>query len=245
MVKKETLMNQTKYLINSSGNQTVQICLNENSQIDLVTSYIKDGLLNGEAVILIAKPELRQILKSKMGAFSFNGKNIQELQVQGQIKFFDAESVLSTLRVDGILEEDLFYEGVAMPIYNAKSIYGKVRVFGEMVDILWKERQHDMAIQLESFWKNLFNTQELTFLCTYTLNKLSPNSFDEELERICKYHSHLVPVVDCDLSEQSMDEAIPDIFRAAWNRVVNKLASTSQTKFSPNLLFPGKETSSG
>ena len=246
MVKKEALMNQTKYLINSSGNQTVKICLNESSQVDLVTNYVKDGLLNGEAVIMIAKPELRQILKSKLGAFSFNGQNIQEFQVQGQIKLFDAESVLSTLMIDGILEEDLFHECVAVPIYNAKSNYGKVRVFGEMVDILWKERQHDMAIQLEAFWSDLSNTQEFKFLCTYTLNKLSPNAFDEELERICKYHSHLVPVIDYDLPEYGTDEAMLNIFKAAWNRVVNKLASTGQIQLSPTLLFPpGKEASNG
>lgn len=221
-------MNPTRYLINSSGNHTVQICLNESSQVDLVTNYIKEGLLNGEAVIIIANPKLRQIIKSKMGVFSFNGKNIQELQVQGQIKLFDAESILSTLRIDGVLEEDLFHECVAVPIYNAKSNYGKVRIFGEMVDILWKENQHDMAMQLEAFWNNLSSTQEFKFLCTYTLNMLSPNAYDEKLEQICKYHSHLAPVADYELPEHEVSDSMLTMFWAAWNRVVDKTSNSQK-----------------
>ena len=230
-------MNQTRYLINSSGNQTVQICLNESSQVDLVTRYIKDGLINGESVIVIARPELRQILKSHTDAFSFNGHNIQDLQAQGQIKLFDAESVLSTLRIDGNLEEDLFHECVAVPIFNAKSKYGKVRVFGEMVDILWKQREHDLAIRLESFWRNLSDTQDFTFLCTYTLNNLNFSAYDEELERICKYHSHLIPVVNYDPPINNTNEPISDMFIAAWNRVVNKLVNTGQIQLCPNFIF--------
>ena len=60
-------MNQTRHLTNSSGNHIVQICPTESSQVDLVINYIKDGFLNGEAVILIAKPVLRKNIKIEDG----------------------------------------------------------------------------------------------------------------------------------------------------------------------------------
>lgn len=218
-------MNQTRHLTNSSGNHTVQICPNEDSQVDLVTRYIKDGLLNGEAVIVIAKPALRKILKAKMDALNFDG---QILQDQDQIKFFDAEFLLSNLKSDGSLEVEAFREFVSIPIYHAQLNYSKVRAFSEMVDILWKQNQHDMAIQLEDFWNELSPTEEISLLSTYSLDKLDPNTYDEALERICKCHSYLVPMEDHDSVEHGMGEAMLNVFGAAWNRVIHKLADSQK-----------------
>lgn len=218
-------MNQTRHLTNSSGNHTVQICPNEGSQVDLVTRYIKDGLLNGEAVIVIAKPALRKILKSKMDAFSFDG---QVLKDRDQIKFFDAGFLLSNLRSNDLLEEEAFQEFLATPISHAQLSYRKVRAFSELVDILWKQGQHDMAIQLESFWNDLSPAQEFSLLSTYSLDKLDPNTYDEALECIFKCHSQLVPMEDHGLVEHGMGETMLNVFGAAWNRVINKLADSQQ-----------------
>lgn len=217
-------MNQTRYLTNSSGNHTVQICPNESSQVDLVTRYIKDGLLNGEAVIVIAKQALRKSLKLKMDGISFDGRILQD---QDQIKFFDAEFLLSNLKSDGVLEEEVFQEYLAAPIDNAQLNYRKVRVFSEMVDILWKQDQHNIAIQLEGFWNDLSHIQEFSLLCTYSLNKLDPNTYDDALERICKCHSHLIPMED-DSIEPGMGETMLNVFGAAWSRVINKLADSQE-----------------
>ena len=204
-------MNQTRHLTNSSGNHTIQICPNESSQIDLLTRYIKDGLRNEETIILIAKPALRKALKLKMDAFSFDGETIQN---HDQIKFFDAEFLLSNLMHDGILEEKAFQQFVATPIYNAQLNLKKVRVFGEMVDILWKQGQHDMALQLEDFWNDLSRTQEFSFLCTYSLHELDPNAYDDALKHICKCHSHLIPMENYDSPENGgMGEAMMNVLK--------------------------------
>lgn len=218
-------MNPTKQLINSSGNHTVQICLTENSQVDSVTHFVKEGLSNEGTVFIIAKPALRKILKSKMDALSFDGQPFQEPE---QIRFFDAEFLLSCLKSKEGLEERTFQQIVAAPIIKAQSEYKKVRAFGEMVDILGEQSEHDIAIQLEGFWKNLTNTQNLSFLCTYSLNRLSIGSYDEALERICKFHPHLTPQEDKDLMEQGIGETMLNVFGVAWNRVINKLTNTPQ-----------------
>ena len=162
-----------------------------------------------------------------MDAFSFNGQNFQDLQDQDQIIFFDAEFLLSNLMSDEGLDEKAFQEYVAAPMHKAQLNYPKVRAFSEMVDILWKQDQYDMAIQLEVFWNNLSNTQEFSFLRTYSLDKLNPNTFEDALERICKCHSHLIPIED-DSTEYAMSEAMLNVFGAAWNRVINKLADSQE-----------------
>lgn len=195
-------MKPTKQLINSSGNHTVKICFTQSYQVDSVARFIKDGLRNGEAIFVIAKPALRKILKLKMDTLSFDG---QPLQDPDQISFSDAEFLLSCIRPDKDIKERTFQQIVVAPIINAQSEYNKVRVFDEMVDILWKQGQHDMAIQLKGYWKNLTNTRELSFLCTYSLGQ-----------------------ADNDLIDQRMSETMLNVSAAACDRAINKLAGSQK-----------------
>ena len=216
-------MKLTRQLIDPSGNHTVQICLTENSKIDLVTRYIKEGLLNEEGIFIISAPKLRKTLKLKMDELSFDE---QLLQDSNQIRFFDAEFLLSSLKSDESIGEEVLQTNITDPINKAQLKYDKIHAFSEMVDILWKKNHHDMVMQLTDYGKNLINTQELCLLCTYSLDQLDPNLYEEALERICKYHSYLAPQEDDSLIEEGIGETTKvHAFGAAWNRVMDKLAN--------------------
>ena len=215
--------NRAWYLTNSAGNHIVQVCQNETSEAEAVTHYIKEGLLNDEAVIVFARPALRQAVISKMDGL---GLDVQTFKSQSQIKFFDAEFLLSSFLIEGELEEPAFQEFIGLPIQAAQLKFGKVRAFGEMVNVLWKKGQYDTAMQLEDFWNDLSKKLEFSLLCSYSLDSLYPNAYDDSLELICKCHKHLVPVEEGDLSEPAADEAMLDLFGAAWNRVMGKLTES-------------------
>ena len=84
-------INRTWHLTNSVSNHIVQVCQNETSQAEAVTHYIKEGLLNDEAVIVFARPAQRQAVISKMDGL---GLDVQNFKSQGQIKFFDITACL-------------------------------------------------------------------------------------------------------------------------------------------------------
>lgn len=220
-----------------AGSHIVQVCQNKASQVEVVTRYIKAGLLNGEAVIIIARPALRKAVITKMDAL---GLDVQTFKSQGQITFFDAEFLLSSFLIDGVLEEQAFQEFIGFPIQVAQLKFGKVRTFGEMVDVLWKAGQCDTAMQLEDLWNNLSKKQEFSFLCTYFLDSLNPDVYDDSLERICNHHTHPIPWENGDLFEPTVDGAMLDVFGTAWNRVMDKLAEakkiSAQMRAAPTLL---------
>ena len=60
--------------------------------------------------------------------------------------------------------------------------------------------------QLAGYCKNLTDTEEFSHLCTYSLNYLDSDSYDEALECICKHHAHLVPQEHDDSIEQQIGE---------------------------------------
>lgn len=217
--------NRIWHLTNPTGNYVAQVCQNEVSQAKAVTDYIKEGLLNDESIVVLARPALRKAIISGIDALGFD---MQTIRNQGQIKFFDAQFLLSSLLIDGVFEEKVFQEYVGIPLQALQLKYGKVRVFGGMVDILWKEGQHTTVLQLEDLWSDLFQKQKFSLLCSYSLEYLDPNTYDESFESICKCHKRLIPVKNHGFSEAGVGEVVLDVFGAAWNRVVEKLLVESQ-----------------
>jgi hypothetical protein len=213
--------NHAECVVMPMHNHIVRICRNITGQAEILTSYIKEGLLNNEGVIVIARPSLRKIVLSKLDALGFDSQLIKN---QGQVRFFDAEFLLSNILIDGVIEEQAFRNLVEIPIQTTQSKFGKIRAFGEMVDILWQRDLQDMATQLEDLWEDLCAKQNLNFLCTYLLDNLDPNDYDSALEKIYKHHTYL----GADSFNPDLGEALQDAFGAAWNRVIDRLTKNHQ-----------------
>jgi hypothetical protein len=66
---------------------------------------------------------------------------------------------------------------------------GGARIYGQMVDVLWKEGRQDAAIRLELLWNELANAQPFSLMCGYAMGPFYKNaSFDE----ICGHHTHVL-----------------------------------------------------
>ena len=64
----------------------------------------------------------------------------------------------------------------------------KLRIFGQMVDVLWREGQQDAAIHLERLWNQLAHKQSFSLLCGYAMGDFYK---DSNFEDICGQHSHV------------------------------------------------------
>ncbi|SFE11791.1 MEDS domain-containing protein [Nitrosomonas sp. Nm166] len=224
--------NRTWQLVSTAGNHFVQICQSETLRAEAIARYIQEGVLNGEGVIIIADMALRKNVISNMEML---GLDAQTLKNRGQLRFFDAKFLLFSFVIDGELKEQAFQEVIGDPIHSLQLKYGKVRVVGEMMNILLKQGQYDAAKLLVEVGKNLAERQEYSHLCIYSLDDLQPHAYEEVLERICKFHSHLTPVEDLVSSGTLVGEVLLDAFESAWSRVVNKLAESQKnsTKMTP------------
>ena len=57
-----------------------------------------------------------------------------------------------------------------------------VRIYGQMVDVLWKNGQQEAAIRLETLWNQLANTQAFSLLCGYAMGQFYTDAnFQEDL----------------------------------------------------------------
>ena len=198
-----------------SGNHIVKVCRDQIVKVNSVAQYVAQGLSSGEAVAIIAKPSLRKALVDFLVTQGFD---MQSFKDQGQIKFLDAEFLLSSFGIDA----EAFEKFVSDPLRIMKLKYDKIRIFGEMVDVLWQKGAYDEAIQLENRWNDLFKKIEFSLLCTYSFSHLDPSTYDEALERICRCHTHHIPLEVSDLSIPSEANELLDSFGLAWKRIIEK-----------------------
>lgn len=62
------------------------------------------------------------------------------------------------------------YEGIKYKIVERAALRGPVRIFGEMVAVLWAEGKTRTAIRLEELWDELATRHAFSLLCAYPMS---------------------------------------------------------------------------
>jgi len=103
----------------------------------------------------------------------------------------DAQETLSMFMTNGKAEAEAFENNMCEVIKRA--CRGRpnctVRVYGEMVDLLWKNGEQEAAIRLEILWNQLANTKAFSLLCGYAMGHFYK---DASVQEICRHHTHVV-----------------------------------------------------
>lgn len=101
---------------------------------------------------------------------------------------FDAAELLSTFMVEGAPDQAAFRREVGAVLERMAPAGQPLRIYGEMVALLWEGGDVASAVALEDFWNDLASTYDFDLLCAYRMN-----SFDNEddalaFRRVCEQH---------------------------------------------------------
>src|SRR5260370_2853235 len=97
------------------------------------------------------------------------------------------------LMVDGSAEPGRFAEVVGSMIARAAQGRRHVRIFGEMVALLWAEGNRAAAVHLEELWNDLGKTHSFSLCCAYPMQGFDGEVYEEEFTEICQQHSRVIP----------------------------------------------------
>jgi hypothetical protein len=154
----------------------------------IVAKFLAEGLEAGAPGIVIATAAQRAAV---IRALTARSVNVDELQRSRDLLLLDAEDTLSTFMVDGRPDARKFREQIGHAIESVCS--GRtdcaVRMFGQMVDVLWQGGHHDVAIRLEVLWNQLAQTRAFSLLCGYAVGHFYKGA---NLDVVCHQHSHVV-----------------------------------------------------
>ena len=158
--------------------------------VDAVSRFVSTGLAAGEAAIVIATPPHREQLDARLRA---HGVDLATACAQGQYVALDAAETLAQFMVDGWPDAQRFADVVGDIIARTGSRYPHVRVFGEMVALLWAAGHGDATLHLEALWHDLLKTYAFPLLCAYPIRGFVKGAHAQQFPTICAAHSHVIP----------------------------------------------------
>src|ERR1700674_65782 len=129
----------------SAGDHIVHFYEDDEFLLDAVAHFTAAGLAAGEPVLIVAT-------QSHQGAFAQrlrrNGANLDAALASGQLKMLDARETLTSFMVGDEPDWDRFSAtiGPVLETCRAGRPGARVRVFGEMVDLLWRAGNRVAAV---------------------------------------------------------------------------------------------------
>lgn len=179
-------------------------------ETDLVAEtarFIADGLDQGERVVVLATAEHRAALDEVLLQY---GTDTVRARVTGRYLTLDAAETLEGFLVDGAPDPARFRATVA-PIVAAAGEDGcPVRLFGEMVALLWAAGNVTGAIALEQMWNELATSHQFALLCAYPIRVLAAGSLGAA-DQICSLHSSVVAPRSYADGEGRLEATIDDL----------------------------------
>jgi hypothetical protein len=160
----------------------------ESQAAEAVCLFATAGLQKGDAVLLVMTAGHCEPIRRGLEGQGFN---LIELEKTGQLACEDARDLLSTFMFDGIIDELKFKTILGRMIVGAKVAGGRlrpVRVFGEMVDLIWRADPQTTQRQ-EELWNEVIDAHSASLLCAYSLAGTKPGEFPASL---LACHSHNV-----------------------------------------------------
>jgi len=171
---------------------SVQFYESDEHLAGVVTDFLANGLRGGAPAIVIATEGHRDGFVERL---KFSDVDVDEVLRSGQLQLLDAGQALGSFRVDGALDEARFKEQIGNLVERSRREWprGRLRAYGEMVDLLWKEGRRDATIELEEMWNRLAAVQPLSLLCGYEISNFPDAGDTDRFDRICGTHTRVVP----------------------------------------------------
>ena len=182
------IASSVKGVASSAAYHAVRFYESDNSLARIVADFLHEGLDVGNPAIVVATADIRAAIVQELTDRSLD---VPKLQRAGDLLVLDAEEILSAFMTDGRPDAGRFKDQMCHVIQRVCGDRAdcRVRIFGQMVDVLWKDGQRDAAIRLEVLWNQLAHTEAFSLLCGYAIGNFYKDAgFDD----ICGQHSHVV-----------------------------------------------------
>ncbi len=173
----------------AAGYHGVQFYESDAALAETVGGYVGAGLGGGETVIVIATDTHKRDILARLSAHAID---VDKASKDGRLIVLDARETLDKFMDGAMPDAERFRAVIGRVLENAGA---RVRAYGEMVDLLWREGNLGAALCLEDLWNRLAKKHPFSLLCSYVAG--SPGLEQEgAVEQVRRVHSHVLPTVD-------------------------------------------------
>jgi signal transduction histidine kinase len=158
-----------------------------------VANFLEEGIRGGQPLVVIATEPHRRSFASQLKS---KGHDVDRVSGSGQLMLLDARDTLEKFMVDQLPEAGRFKTVIGTALQSARELGGGnavLRLYGEMVDLLWRDGNTEGALQLEQLWNDLSHTYEFSLLCAYAMGNFYRSTDAEHFHAVCHHHTHVSP----------------------------------------------------
>lgn len=163
--------------------------------VNAVVPFLAAGLDTGESVLVIARESHRSAFERELAALD---KGLEQAIAAGTFVAVDAAELLCYLqdRETGEMSAADFDAAVGMLVRRQLAGGRRLRIYGEVVALLWDRGEVSTAIALEAMWNDLQRQHTFALFCGYPVAQTPAQR--EAMEQVCRAHSSMLPSIAAD-----------------------------------------------
>ncbi|MGH3835745.1 MAG: MEDS domain-containing protein [Pseudonocardiaceae bacterium] len=160
--------------------------------VDSVRDFLVPGLLAGNAAIVVATGSHLDLFGR---ALTEAGIDLRAAQRCGRYIALNASETLSKFMVECMPDAARFSAAMGTLVSRAAQRPCDVRIYGELVAVLWDQGNVGAAIALEDLWNDLATRHPFLLFCAYPIRAFDTEASAEQFRKICGQHSRVIPTV--------------------------------------------------
>jgi diguanylate cyclase (GGDEF)-like protein/PAS domain S-box-containing protein len=145
------------------ASHSLQLWRSSDQLVRAVADFWAEGIEAGDDFLLLATPGHRFAIDAMLLERSIDTTRTHHA-------FLDAADTVAALTVDGLMDADRFDAVVGDQVRRLTADGGRLRIFGELVGLLWHDNAVSEALRLESFWSTLADAAPISLLCGYEID---------------------------------------------------------------------------
>ena len=154
-----------------------------------IAEYFVHGLRSGETCIIAARADRISRLEKLLDLY---GIDVQKHRRDNTYFPLDAPETLERF-MDGKSPDPALFDAVIGELVSSKVANTKVRIFGEMVAVLWEQGNQPAAIELERLWCGLSERFNFSLFCGYPLSGFDGRDAGPAMKMVCDSHTNVIP----------------------------------------------------
>jgi hypothetical protein len=175
-----------KVLSAGPGDHVVIFHDGDRELIELVGEFLLDGLRDGGVAVVVATPRHRLSLDAWLG---WAGVDVAAAGASRSYVELDAAEALGAFMVNGWPDAAGFWQLFSPLVQEAAKAGRQIRIFGEMVSLLWESGQVAAAIDVEALWNEIGARYSFTLLCGYAAQSAAGSEHSDAVAQVCAAHT--------------------------------------------------------
>ena len=190
--------------------------------------YLAEAIAEGGAAVVVATPARCAAFETHLAA---GGVDVAAARPGGTLVCLDARRLARLLTRAGQIDRAGFDAHIRPAIQAAGEAAGPVRVYGEVVALLWAAGHVNAALELEGFWNELGREIPFSLYCGYPQYRelVESSQHPDAVGEVCRLHSEVVgaPALPGDARGQGLPgTADGPPARAHWTDAVRTFGGT-------------------